>query len=106
MFQPVRELHDKAMELSQLGMVTAHTGEAERARQLYSEALPFERQAAEQIAALPDQSRAEPTRGILFYSAASIAFKAGNYEEAERIVAVQAASRGEAKDCRVGGQGL
>lgn len=79
----VRELHNQAISYAQQAMREAHLqNEHERIR-LISEAMRYEVQAAE---LLPEEKSAEPTRSILYRSAASFAYQAGNLQEAERLV--------------------
>lgn len=80
----VRELHRQAMHLAQEALVRRESGDLAAARQFAAQALPIEIQAAELI----DKAiESEPTRSILFQSAASLAFQAGDYPTAQRLVA-------------------
>lgn len=79
----VRELHDRAMELAQAALLERESGNDARAIELAREAAPLELMAAEQ---LPKARESEPTRSILFRSAAALAFQAQDYETAERLV--------------------
>jgi hypothetical protein len=69
----VRGLHDKAMEFAQQAMVAFHKGELEKAgslaRQGYEE---YEAQAAYLV---PKREESEPTRGILYRGAATLAWQ-------------------------------
>lgn len=78
----VRDLHDQAMELAQLALVARHTGDPQRAAALAGQAYPLEAQAADGV---PDDAATEPTRGILYRSAAWLALDAGQPEEAIRL---------------------
>lgn len=78
-----RELHDSAMDLFELGMLTARAGNLEKSRRLFSQALEKEAEAADSVAT--DYSL-EPTRSILCRSAASIALRIGDVKKAKRYV--------------------
>lgn len=82
----VSELHNKAMELCDAAFVAKLHKDMEEFKALSEQALEFERQAADFFAArlTPD---VEPTRSVLYRSAASIAIDCGNYREAERLIA-------------------
>ena len=80
----VKELHDRAMVLSGEAFVARLRGELEKARELSRQALPFEAEAASM---LEDRFDAEPSRSVLFRSAASLALQCGEYEEAKRLIA-------------------
>ncbi len=80
----VRDLHDEAMRLAQLAFIARERGRFDEATELASRAFRFEEQAAQQV---PDGPRAEPTRSILYRSAASLAYQAKELETAIRLVA-------------------
>lgn len=80
----VRTLHDEAMKLSQLALVARETGDQERAVELAYQAYEFEAQAA---ALVPDEKASEPTRSILYRSAASLAYQSKQYSLAQQLVA-------------------
>jgi len=80
----VRELHDKAMELAQLALVARYSGELERATTLARQAYEFESQAAELI---PYGEASEPTRSILYRSAASLAYQCHELGLAQQLIA-------------------
>lgn len=80
----VRELHDEAMRLANLAMVARYTRDVDRAEKLAREALQYESQAAELI---PYDEASEPTRAILFRSAASLAYQCRDYRTAFRLLA-------------------
>ena len=75
----VRELHDKAMRLAQ--QASMH-GELDQARSVAAEALVLERQAAELV---ENERSSEPTRSILYLSAASLALQAGQYDDMRQL---------------------
>ncbi|MEA2586963.1 MAG: hypothetical protein QOF33_5048 [Thermomicrobiales bacterium] len=80
----VRELHNQAMELAQRAMVEREFGNPVTARELAAAALPFEMQAAQMI---EKTIESEPTRSILYQSAGSLAYQAGDFALAKRLVA-------------------
>jgi len=79
----VLELHRKAMEYADTAFVALHTGDSARAREFYFKALKYERNAATRVANRP----VEPTRSVLYRSAASMALNCGDLREAERLIA-------------------
>lgn len=78
----VSELHTRAMDLAMDAMVARHKGESEQATILTREALRLEAEAADQINRDPST---EPTRSILYRSAAALAYQCGEWEECERL---------------------
>ncbi len=80
----VRELHDKAMTLAHLAMVARHNQEWDRAETLARQAYEHEVQAAELI---PESQMSEPTRSILYRSAASLAYQCKEFAIAQRLIA-------------------
>jgi len=80
----VRELHDEAMGLAQLAVVARHQGELERAAALSRKAYELEASAAD---AVPYKEESEPTRSILYRSAASLAYQCQELGAARRMVA-------------------
>lgn len=80
----VRGLHDEAMKLSQLALVARHTGEEERAERLARQAYELETKAAELV---PEGQASEPTRSILYRSAASLALQSKEYRIAQQLIA-------------------
>jgi hypothetical protein len=79
----VRELHNKAMKLSQLAFIAREKGDIEKAEDLAREAYSFESKAADLI---PFEKSSEPTRSIMYLSAASLAFQCKEFHEAQRLV--------------------
>ena len=79
----VRELHNKAMELAQIAMVARHNREWEKADKLSRQAYEHESQAA---ALIPEKESNEPTRSILYRSAASLAFQCKEFSIAQKLV--------------------
>ena len=80
----VSELHDKAMELAQDALVNRDRGQVDEARRQSAEAMELEAEAASQ---LENDPATEPTRSILYQSAASLATDAGLLDRAERLIA-------------------
>lgn len=76
-------LHNRAMELAQLA-VLAQERDPARSRELFQSALESERKAAE---TWEEVFNLEPTRSILYRSAAALARDCQDYEEAERLIA-------------------
>jgi hypothetical protein len=81
----VSDIHERAMELADEALAAKRRGHTDESRRLFSEALDYERRAAEMV--VPDLA-AEPTRSVLLRSAASLAAECGEWREAERLVAI------------------
>jgi len=79
----VKDLHRQAMEQADLAHETRREGHLELAHKHFDQAFRLEREAAELLANRPD---AEPSRSILFRSAASLAVQSGAIMEAEKLV--------------------
>ncbi len=80
----INEIHPQAMDLADLAFSARREGDEAKAKELFLEALMLERQAA---LLLPPSEDSEPSRSVLFRSAASLAYNAGDLEETERLVA-------------------
>ena len=80
----VRELHTKAMDLAELAFVAKLRGNLEKADQLSRQAFEYETQAARLV---PDEPSSEPTRSVLYSSAASLALDCNESREAKRLIA-------------------
>ena len=80
--QTIKEIHDKAMNLAEDAFHAQKSGREADAIRLFAEALELEQEAAN---SLPLSEESEPTRSILFRSAASLAFNSKNYEVADRF---------------------
>ena len=78
----VRERHRKAMSLLDEANVARMRGDSKQSRALGRQAFETEREAAE---LLTETHEHEPTRSILFRSAATLALDCGEYREAERL---------------------
>lgn len=73
----IRELHEKAMELLQDAIVARHNNDDQTAIKKYQEAFKLESKAADLVCIKID---CEPTRSILYRSAASLAYQAGDFD--------------------------
>jgi hypothetical protein len=80
----VNELHLKAMDLADEAFQLRRSGEQASATLFFLKALELERAAA---LLLPPNEEAEPSRSILYRSAASLAYNGEDYTTAERLVA-------------------
>lgn len=80
----VGELHPKAMDLAEEAFSLRRKGQDDKAKRLFLEALELERTAA---LLLPVGEDSEPSRSILFRSAASLAYNAEDFDAAERLIA-------------------
>ena len=79
----LQELHKQAMDLAEMVQVAKLRGNFTLAEQLSREALEKEILAAEVLAA---DFTAEPTRSVLYRSAASLAIDCGEIHTAERLI--------------------
>lgn len=77
-------LHREAMSLAEEASFEQTAGRDDRARELYRAAFTREREAAELLDARIDL---EPTRSVLFRSAASLALDCGDPQAAEKLLA-------------------
>ena len=80
----IRELHKEAMDLAELAFVAKLRGNLEEANQLSQQAFEHEAQAAKLV---PDEPSSEPTRSVLYRSAAALALDCNELREAERLIA-------------------
>ena len=76
--------HDKAMELADEALLLRVKGNKDEAIELFRQAADAERRAAEALPAIPES---EPSRSILYRSAASLAYDAKDFVLADRLVA-------------------
>jgi hypothetical protein len=79
-----KELHKIAAEYMQNAITQEIYGKKEQAIEQHKLAFQFEKQAAMCLFSKFDK---EPTRGILFRSAANLAISCGLFDEAQRMVA-------------------
>jgi hypothetical protein len=80
---PIRLLHRDAMDFMDKAVASQKDGDFETSDKLRQKALDLESEAAETLFASED---AEPTRSILYRSAASIALQCGLHARAERLI--------------------
>ncbi len=80
----IRELHKEAMDLAEMAFVAKLRGNLEKSDQLSRQAFEYEAQAARLV---PDEPSSEPTRSVLYRSAASLALDCKEFREAERLIA-------------------
>ena len=78
-----RHLHEEAMAIAAEAFVAQQTGDNERYLSLTKEALDKEKAAAWRLF---HKMEAEPTRSVLFRSAAQLAFNYGEIREAEELL--------------------
>jgi hypothetical protein len=81
---PIKQDHRQAMELADQALIAKLRGDSEKAAELIRKALELERRAAELVA---NDFNLEPTRSVLYRSAASFALNCGEFREAERLIA-------------------
>jgi len=80
----VNELHIQAMDIAEEAFAHQHNGDLETANHLFVEALNLEQEAAFMLESIQEN---EPSRSVLFRSAASLAYNTKEYELAEKLVA-------------------
>jgi len=81
----INKLHDEAMNLAELAAVARVKGNLQQANELLRKAYQNEANAAHLML---DVSSPEPTRSVLFRSAASLAIDCNELREAEKLIAV------------------
>lgn len=79
-----KETHLQAMNFAQDALVISIKGDKQQALALYEKAFDLEKQAA---LSLLDKENIEPTRSVLFRSAAALAKKCQKFREAEKMIA-------------------
>ena len=79
----IKLIHRRAMEQSDLALLARMRGDGTATAAHIQSAYEFEAQAAH---ALLDQHGAEPTRSVLFRSAATLARDCGRFSEAEKLI--------------------
>jgi hypothetical protein len=84
-YSNTQQVHRKAMILAQDAYVSLIKGDEATAFQLYEEAFLLEREAA--LSLFSDEAK-EPTRSVLFRSAATLAMKCKKFREAEKMAAL------------------
>ena len=80
----IQELHQQAMDLAEVAFTAKLRGDMEQANQLNWQAFEKEAKAAALLASNLD---AEPTRSVLYRSAASLAVDCGEMQTAEMLIA-------------------
>ena len=80
----VKELHEKAMDLAEYAFVAKLRGNLAKAEELSQQAFDYESQAAGLV---PNKPSSEPTRSILYSSAAALALDCNEPREAKQLVA-------------------
>ncbi|MDQ2733162.1 MAG: hypothetical protein M3Y56_16035, partial [Armatimonadota bacterium] len=78
----ITDMHEQAMDFTDQALEARRRGDGEQALELFTRALQEERAAAEQT-----PINAEPTRSVLYRSAATLALDAGMFREVERLIA-------------------
>lgn len=85
--ETINELHEHAMDLAQKAFLAKVQKDFYTFRILSSEAYELERKAAEKFnAECKDDVNCEPSRSILFKSAAFLAFHSGKYLESKKMI--------------------
>jgi len=79
----VDDLHKKAMDLAEAGFLAHKKGQLEQAKIWFQKALELEKQAAN---LLSQNQNAEPTRTILYRSAAALAYHSEQYDLADELI--------------------
>ncbi|RKZ64215.1 MAG: hypothetical protein DRR16_05900 [Candidatus Parabeggiatoa sp. nov. 3] len=79
----VDDLHPKAMDLAEAGFLAQKKSQLEDAKMLFQKALELEKQAA---LLLSKDENAEPTRSILYRSAAALAYHGELYDLADELI--------------------
>lgn len=79
----INELHDAAMDFADQAFLARRRGDNNAAKSLTRRAYEYELKAAEY---LRDDFNAEPSRSVLYRSAASLAMECGETREAERLI--------------------
>lgn len=86
----IADTHDQAMRFAEEAFVADLHGDDAKAQPLLRKAFELERQAAELLFTEFD---VEPTRSVLFRSAATLAQRCGEHREAERLIAMGLSGR-------------
>lgn len=80
----INDLHEQAMDFADRAFIARRQGDTELADKLSRQAFELERSAAQ---LLRDDTSSEPTRSVLYRSAASMAIDFGDSRAAERLIA-------------------
>lgn len=81
--EKARQLHDNAMAAAEKAFFAKRAGDIDLAKTLIYEAYKNEKSAAESLSTQIDK---EPSRSVLFRSAATLAYECGEYREAEKLI--------------------
>lgn len=79
----IREIHRKAMDLARQANDALLAGNKELFISLSKSSFEFEKEAAFELVS---DLASEPTRSVLFRSAATLAFNIGNFQEAQKLI--------------------
>jgi hypothetical protein len=74
--------HKKAMDIAVKAVAAKVMGDLETAKKLFLESLPWERRAADFF----KDTNIQPTRSVLYRSAASMAMNCDQFDEAKRLI--------------------
>ena len=88
--QVAESAHRRAMELVDAAFLARRSGDTQRERAYNLQALEKERQAADAIA---ERFDLEPSRSVLYRSAATLAYRCGKLREAQRLVTCALSSK-------------
>ena len=80
----INDLHDQAMEFFDQAFFAKRKGNMKSAKKFSRRAFELETQAAEM---LKDKLEIEPSRSVLYRSAASMAISCEEYQQAEKLIA-------------------
>jgi hypothetical protein len=80
----IEQLHEQAVDIAEEAFAAQRKGDAESAKNLFLQALELEVQSALTFSAT---SESEPTRSILYRSAAALAYHVKEYDRAEQLIA-------------------
>ncbi|MEI6046674.1 MAG: hypothetical protein WCS37_20160 [Chloroflexota bacterium] len=81
----IKEIHDRAMDIAELAFVAKYKNDLAEFERLSRQALELESQAAKM---LERDFEVEPTRSVLYRSAAALALNCKEYREAEKLIAM------------------
>lgn len=81
----VNELHKLAMDIAEKAYIAHHKGDLDEAKQFALEAFQAEQEAAMLV---KEHYDLEPTRSVLFRSAASLALDCGKIRDSERLISL------------------
>ncbi|MDQ3191768.1 MAG: hypothetical protein M3Q58_09250 [Bacteroidota bacterium] len=79
----IRQIHRQAMELARQANEELRAGKKEKYIEISKKALALEKEAAFELIA---DFESEPTRSVLFRSAATLAFNLGDYQQSKQLI--------------------